>query len=288
VLEITSLLSPLAGLGGRILGPALSKFRRSRRPLAVSASLTYNPYYDASSQTFLAIRREDIEPRTAPYDRCGDPGPEGAPFVGLSASPFVVVVCVSNQVVDLGHPIYVTELTLDVTRVCPEPEATVGREGVFIGNVMAGGRGSEGSFQVRIATRSKLTVPLFAQCAAEDGQGRLQLRIEPGRYAEIALRVWFDHPGKYVISARVGLRSAWRSELRPVSGALACIALSDDTLWPDKATMEHVSGTRERMEPQAFRSLLNERANLYRDHQPPQVPAGRRALVSGSCAPDAF
>jgi hypothetical protein len=286
--EITSILSAIVGLGGKVLGPRLSRFKRSKRPLAIAASFTYNPYYDASSQTFLAVRREDVDARSHPYEHCGDSGPGGAPFVALSASPFVGVVSVSNQALDGSVPVYVTELVLEVTRVSPEQEATAGRQGVFIGNIMAGGRGSEGRFEVRIATRSKLTLPLFSQCSAHDGQGRLQLRIEPGRYAEIMLRVWFDNPGEYVISPRLGLRSAWRSEMRRVPDTLACIVLSDDTSWPDEATLEHVSGTRERMEPQAFRDLLTARADRSRDYQPPQIPPGRSAVVSGSCASEAY
>lgn len=272
----------------RMLGPLVDRAMRRHRSVQAGLTLTYNPYYDASSQTFIAIRPGDIEERAGPYDRCGSPLNDGAPLVGMPGSPLVCVISVANRHLS-ALPFYVSELTLDVVRVSPEAEALAGRSGLHIGNVMAGGRGSEGYFQVRMNIRSRMKVPIFTQAMAQsDGaQPQIRMRVDPGRYGEIAIRLWFDTPGKYEVGVRATLKSAWRTETAEVSGRLAFVQLSGELLWPDHCFYEHVSGAREPLDPDEFRLRLRQRSDVYWQQTPPEVPRGRNTVVQGGCATEA-
>lgn len=273
----------------RLLGPLVDRMMRRFHSIQAQLTLTYNPYYDASSETFIAIRPADIDDRADPFDRCGSPLNDGAPLVGMFGCPFVFTISVANRhTAEL--PFYVTELTLEVVRVSPEEEAVRGRLGLHIGSIMAGGRGSEGSFQVRTSIRSKLQIPIFAQTTVQsDGsQPPIRMRVDPGRCGEIAIALWFDTPGKFEVGARASLRSAWRTEIADVSGRLAFVQLSGELLWPDQCVYEHVSGSREPLEHSEFWARLKRRSDIYVHSAPPEVPPGRRVVVQGSCRTEAW
>lgn len=266
--------------------PAIEKLKRRHGPLPVSASLSYNPYYDASSQTFAAMHHDMLDHRADPYEGCGDPSE--APFVALPRSPLVAVVVVANQSVNGAEPVYVRDLTIRVERIAPVEEALRDREGLFIGNIMSGGRGCEGYFDVRIGETAKLAIPLFKQLAANNNESPPRLRIDSGQYAEICVRLWIDHPGKYLLRAKLDVKTAWRTEFLAADGLLSFITLTSNTDWPATAISEHAGGQRQTVTGESFRELLRKRVITYEVLAPPSIPSGRKVVVTGSCVNEAF
>lgn len=209
-------------------------------------------------------------------------------MVALPESPFIIVASVSNRTQAQGVPVYVSELVLDIQRVASAHDAIIGRTGLLISSVMAGGRGSEGTFQVRARIRSKLKVSVFGQAMLTDGAGRMQIRIEPGRYAEMTMRLWFTEPGKYLVGASARLQTAWREETKRASEHLELIQLDNRTDWPVTATIEHTDGELANLDPTEFVAGLRRRADAYQELGPAPLATGRSVVVEGRCESEAF
>lgn len=252
------------------------KLRRSKARIGCKASVSYVPYYDMNAETFFAVPQQLLEERAVDVDVVGT---IDTPLVAMRGSPFPIVVSAVNQTDDI--PMSVTEVRLRIIKVASDVDSLFGKTGVFHHSVQAGGRGSEGSFDVTLAADvQKVQIHLFGQATAQSSGRPCSLAVEPGYFAEIFVRVWINSPGAYLVMTDLDVRTAWQ-EAQIAAGPFRLTLVSDETKWPDVAVEEFNGGDRRGLSASEFSRLLSIRAGSYGELA--SIPRGSKSLVAGEC-----
>lgn len=182
---------------------------RTHGPAPVAATLGHNDCYEINAITVALAKAELLDSVESPdsLETLIEAGE-----IGL-VLPAALVATVRNRSSSATQPIYVREVTIDVTDYMPQQHALTGLGGLVVRAVQSGGRGSEAHFTVSFRTRRRAQYDLVRTAVSDGYDGPRRIRIDPGRFGEFVFDLRPELSGRYRVSVVFRItdgRRSWR------------------------------------------------------------------------------